>query len=81
MGSVGNVVLVLEKSRYVRLLTVYTDGGSMVDLPFRSKFGELPEINPEEFGISPDYPVETVFTAADFSYIGVHVIDGIETMC
>jgi hypothetical protein len=61
----------------------------MVDLPFRSKFGELPEINPEEFvqyfnlefGISPDYPVETVFTAADFSYIGVHVIDGIETMC
>ena len=34
-----------------------------------------------EFGISPDYPVEAVFTAADFSYIGVHVIDGIETMC
>jgi len=24
---------------------------------------------------------ETVFTAADFSYIGIHVIDGIETMC
>lgn len=57
----------------------------MIDLPFKSSFDELPDIDPEqfveyfnlEFGICPD---EKPFVAADFSYIGVQEVNGIQTM-
>ncbi|WP_461516838.1 hypothetical protein [Porticoccus sp.] len=60
----------------------------MIDLPFKPSFDELPDIDPEqfveyfnlEFGISPDNPNEKPFIATDFSYIGVHEVNGIQTM-
>lgn len=60
----------------------------MIDLPFKARFDELPEIDPVqlaeyfnlEFGVSPDNPKESPFIATDFSYIGVHQVNNIETM-
>ena len=60
----------------------------MVELPYHREFSEVPEINVEnlvhyfnlEFGIDESNPEEKPFSATDFSYIGIHKIDGYEMM-
>ena len=61
----------------------------MIDLPFRERFESPPDIDPQEivdyftleFGISAGDPNQLPFTTEDFTYIGISVVDGIETMC